>query len=85
MGKGRFNCPVCFLNLSQVALLITKVNKDDPVEGYKSLKDEFNRSEVRDNVKLEEEFAAVKLSDCKTPQEMILKLCKLNQEMENIN
>ena len=72
------------LNLSQEALLITQVNKDDPVQAYKSLQDEFKRSEVRDYVKLVEEFAAIKLSDCKSPQEMVLKLCKINQEMKNI-
>ena len=72
------------LNLSQEALLICQVNRDNPVQTYKTLKSEYRRSEVRDYVKLVEEFAAVKLSDCKTPQEMILKLCKINQEMEQI-
>ena len=72
------------LNLSHEALLITQVNKDDPVQAYKSLKEEFKRTEIRDYVKLVEEFALIKLSDCKSPQEMVLKLCKISQEMGNI-
>lgn len=59
--------------------MLVQVDKNDPFEAYKILKKAFKRTEVRDYVKLIEDYEKINLADNETPQTMILKRFKLNK------